>query len=92
MALDCVQIAFRGDDAGSCESANLAIAQTVAAGTLKNVSVTACGPALEQAVSLFKDVLGIDRGLHLTLNAEWVAVNREGIPPLNSLSLQRRPH
>lgn len=69
-----VQIAFRGDDAGSCESVNLAIAEAAAAGTVKNVSVMACGPALEQAVSLLKDVEGIDLGLHLTLNAEWVTI------------------
>jgi predicted glycoside hydrolase/deacetylase ChbG (UPF0249 family) len=81
MPTERVQIAFRGDDAGSCESANLAIAQAVAAGTLKNVSVMACGPALKQAVSLFKGVPGIDLGLHLTLNAEWVTVKWSPVLP-----------
>ena len=69
---DRVQVAFRADDAGSCESANLAIAEAIDAGIVKNVSVMACGPALEHAVSLLKERRDIDIGLHVTLNAEWV--------------------
>ncbi|MES2464636.1 MAG: ChbG/HpnK family deacetylase [Armatimonadota bacterium] len=68
------RIAFRADDAGSCESANLAIAEGIGAGTVKNVSVMACGPAIEHAVSLLKDQKHINLGLHVTLNAEWETV------------------
>ncbi len=69
-----IRVAFRADDAGSCESANLAIAEGVAAGTVKNVSVMACGPAIEHAAARLKDTRNIDIGLHVTLNAEWVNV------------------
>ena len=92
MTNEGVKIAFRGDDAGSCESANLAIAEAVAAGTLKNISVMACGPALEQVVSLFKDVPGIELGLHLTLNAEWVTVKWSPVLPAEQVPTLLEPN
>ena len=61
----------RGDDAGSCKSANAAIAEACAAGLLRNVSFMACGPAFEEAAMLFVGRSDIAAGLHVTLNAEW---------------------
>jgi predicted glycoside hydrolase/deacetylase ChbG (UPF0249 family) len=88
---ESVRIAFRADDAGSCESANLAIAEGVAAGTVKNVSVMACGPAMEQAVTLLKNQKGIDLGLHVTLNAEWVKIKWAPILPGEQVPTLREP-
>jgi hypothetical protein len=38
-----IQLVTRGDDAGSCQSANRAIGQACDSGTLRNVSVMAPG-------------------------------------------------
>ncbi len=62
---------FRGDDAGGCESANLAVAQCLNAGLLKNVGVMACGLAFGEAARLLADRGDACFGLHVCLNAEW---------------------
>ncbi|HEX8236572.1 MAG TPA: ChbG/HpnK family deacetylase [Abditibacteriaceae bacterium] len=66
-----IQLVTRGDDAGSCSSANSAVAQACDSGTLRNVSVMAPGPAFESAVKLFAGRDDVCFGLHITLNAEW---------------------
>lgn len=65
------RLLLRADDAGSCESANLAIAEACAFGLLKNVSVMACGPAFEEAARMLPGFSGVAFGLHVCLNAEW---------------------
>jgi predicted glycoside hydrolase/deacetylase ChbG (UPF0249 family) len=86
-----VRIVFRADDAGSCESANLAIAEAIAAGTVKNVSLMVCGPAAEHAVALLKHRDDIDVGLHVTLNAEWANVKWCPVLPGNKVSTLLEP-
>lgn len=68
-----LRLLIRGDDAGSCQSANTAIAQACDGGLLRNVSVMACGPALDDAAALFAGRSDIAVGLHVTLNAEWAS-------------------
>lgn len=65
------RIITRGDDAGSCVSANLAIKECCEKGALRNISVMAVGPAFDHAVEQLKDIRGVDFGLHVTLNSEW---------------------
>jgi predicted glycoside hydrolase/deacetylase ChbG (UPF0249 family) len=67
-----IRLIVRGDDAGSCPSANRAIREACGAGVLRNVSVMASGPAFTEAARLLAG-LGNDicLGLHVTLNAEW---------------------
>ncbi len=65
-----LRIVFRADDAGSCVSANMAIERVVREGPVRNVSVMACGPALQDAAHRLAD-LDVCIGLHVTLNAEW---------------------
>lgn len=78
----------RGDDAGSCASANAAIAEAADAGVLRNVSIMACGPFFDEAVALFAARTDLCLGLHITLNAEWERVKwgpllpRERVPSL----------
>lgn len=64
-----VRVLTRGDDYGSCSSANRAILECVQGGLLRNVSVLACGPAFDP-VPLTK-LHDIDVGLHLCLSSEW---------------------
>lgn len=66
-----VQIVTRGDDAGSCASANTAMLEAVTQGVLRNISVMAPGTHVEQAADLLRNLPGVDFGLHVCLNAEW---------------------
>ena len=85
-----LRLLVRSDDAGSCASANAAIAEACDAGVVRNVSVMACGPALDEAAALFAGRDDIAAGLHVTLNAEWASdaacwkpvLPREQVPSL----------
>lgn len=66
-----IRFVSRADDLGSSHSANLAIEKAVNAGFIKNVSVMACGPAVEEAAALLAHRKDICFGMHTTLNAEW---------------------
>ena len=66
-----IRFISRSDDLGSSHSANLAIEKVVNAGFIKNVSVMACGPTVEEAASLLAHRREICFGMHTTLNAEW---------------------
>lgn len=68
-----IRTVFRGDDAGSCVSANEAICEAARFGVLRNVSVMACGPALAHAAELLRS-LDVCLGLHVTLSSEWERV------------------
>ena len=77
-----IRLVTRGDDAGSCESANVAIRQAARHGVLRNVSVMVPGPAFEAAVPLLKSLPETIRlGLHVTLNAEWETVKWPPVLP-----------
>ena len=67
-----LRLITRGDDAGSCNSANEAIVESARHGILRNVSIMAPGPAFGAAVPLLRDLPeSVCLGLHVTLNAEW---------------------
>jgi predicted glycoside hydrolase/deacetylase ChbG (UPF0249 family) len=66
-----IRLVTRGDDAGSCHSANRAILESVNAGVLHNVSLMVPGPAFDEAAEIFRHRDDVCLGLHITLNAEW---------------------
>ena len=70
-AVKDIRYIVRADDLGSSESANLAIGKVIGAGFVKNVSVMACGPAVESAARLLAHRRDVCFGMHTTLNAEW---------------------
>lgn len=72
----------RADDLGSSKSANQAIEQVVNAGFVKNVSIMACGPFVEEAAERFAGRKDICFGMHTTLNAEWDKVKWGPVSPL----------
>ena len=77
-----IRLVTRGDDAGSCVSANVAIRQAARHGILRNVSVMAPGPAFDAAVPLLKSLpVNVCLGLHVTLNAEWETVKWSPVLP-----------
>jgi hypothetical protein len=69
-----IRLVVRADDAGSCASANEAVAEVCRAGVARNVSVMACGPAFDEMLGVLAPLSGVCVGLHVTLNAEWDTV------------------
>ena len=66
-----IRFITRADDLGSSYSANQAIEQVVDAGFIKNVSIMACAPAIEDAAQRLAHRKDVCFGMHTTLNAEW---------------------
>ncbi|MCG9893842.1 MAG: ChbG/HpnK family deacetylase [Fimbriimonadaceae bacterium] len=63
----------RADDAGSYRAAIPAMLEGVRAGTLKNLSVMACGLFFREAANDLRGLEGVDIGLHFCLNSEFDA-------------------
>ena len=85
------QIKFitRADDAGSSQSANRAIVKVIRAGLIKNVSVMAPGPFVDEAARMMKSSKEVCFGMHGTLNAEWDRVKWgpvSALPPGSGLT------
>jgi chitin disaccharide deacetylase len=67
----------RADDAGSSKAANLAIADCVVHGIIKNVSVMAAPAASTHAAEVLKYLdkdYDVCFGMHVTLTSEWDAI------------------
>lgn len=71
MKMPRVRLVTRGDDAGSCRSANFAIRDCCVRGILRNTSVLAPAPAAEHAAAVLRDCEGLCIGLHACITAEW---------------------
>ncbi len=77
----------RADDAGASSRVNAAIRAALAGGLVRNVSVLACGPAVEELVDWLPGA-GVAIGLHVALSSEWPAwrwgpvAGREAVPGL----------
>lgn len=61
----------RADDYASSHAANQAIARAAQAGFVKNISVMAVCPFVEEAAGLLAHKDGLCFGLHIALNSEW---------------------
>ena len=72
MADPTIELLFRGDDCGGSFTANRAIAQCCLEGVIRNVSIMAVGPAVEEVAERFAGCEGVCFGLHVTLNSEWL--------------------
>ena len=66
-----IRFITRADDLGSSYSANQAIEQVIDAGFIKNVSIMACGPSIEDAAQRLVHRKDVCFGMHISLNAEW---------------------
>jgi predicted glycoside hydrolase/deacetylase ChbG (UPF0249 family) len=69
-----IRLITRGDDLGTNHSANAAIRDAYKRGILRNASLMACCPAVEEAAEMLAGEGGLCVGLHSTLNAEWDGV------------------
>lgn len=66
-----IQIITRGDDSGSCHSANKAIADAFKHGLMKNTSIMVPAPVFREAAQMYKEMDGLCIGLHATITDEW---------------------
>ncbi|MEJ5169484.1 MAG: ChbG/HpnK family deacetylase [Fimbriimonadales bacterium] len=67
-------LVLRMDDAGSCPSANEAIARALDFGLARSVGIMVPAPWFREAAELLRSFPGAHLGLHATLNAEWTEV------------------
>ena len=67
-----IRLVTRADDAGLNGAVNRAIRSAVNDGVVRNISLMAAAPAIEDAASVLGDLSkSVDYGLHVTLTAEW---------------------
>jgi predicted glycoside hydrolase/deacetylase ChbG (UPF0249 family) len=66
-----MRIVTRGDDSGSCHSANIAIADAFKKGILRNTSIMVPAPLFREATQMYRDMDGFCIGLHATITDEW---------------------
>lgn len=66
-----IRLVTRGDDSGSCPSANRAICDAYRDGILRNTSLMVPAPAFEEAAEMLQGLPGLEVGLHATVTAEW---------------------
>lgn len=66
-----IRIVTRGDDSGSCNSANRAIADAFEKGVLRNASIMVPAPAFRAAARMYRHLDGLCIGLHGTITDEW---------------------
>ena len=72
----------RADDLASSHSANIAICKVADKGIVKNVSVMACGPCLEEAAEMLAGNKNVTFGMHSVINAEWDKVVWGPVAPI----------
>ena len=83
-----VRLITRGDDLGCARSLNRATMECFKRGILKNVSVLAATPYVEEAAKMMAKEKGVCFGLHCDLTSEWDNVKwgpvapREKVPSL----------
>ena len=82
-----IRLLARADDAGSCHTANVAIAECLDAGLARNVGVMACCPFFDEAAKMLAERKGICIGLHATINAEWDEVKWGPVLPAERVPL-----
>ena len=66
-----IRLIVRGDDIGSCHTANIACIQCYREGIMRTVEVMVPCPWFEEAVKMLNENPGLDVGIHLTLTSEW---------------------
>lgn len=83
---EAIRLIIRGDDCGGSRSANLAIWEACEAGVIKNISLMAVGPSIEESRKVFCAQDRCRFGMHITMNAEWVQVQWKPLLPPDKVS------
>lgn len=66
-----IRLLVRGDDMGSCHTANEACIRCYREGILRSVEVMVPAPWYPEAVRMLQECPELDVGVHLTLTSEW---------------------
>jgi predicted glycoside hydrolase/deacetylase ChbG (UPF0249 family) len=80
-----IRLVTRGDDAGTCRSANEAIHDACVNGMLRNASFMAPCPELDHAAELLRDLPGLCIGLHTTFTSELDAMKLRPVLPVDQV-------
>ncbi len=76
-----IRLIARGDDLGCARSLNRAVKECYEKGILKNCSVLAASPYIEEAAKLLAKAKGLCFGLHCDLTSEWDNVRWKPVAP-----------
>lgn len=76
-----IQLITRGDDLGCARSLNRAVKECYENGILKNVSVLAASPHVEEAAQMLAKTKDLCFGLHCDLTSEWDNVKWRPVAP-----------
>jgi predicted glycoside hydrolase/deacetylase ChbG (UPF0249 family) len=76
-----VRLITRGDDLGCARSLNRAVKECYEKGILKNCSVLAAAPYIEEAAKMLAGAKGLCFGLHCDLTSEWDNVRWKPVAP-----------
>lgn len=76
-----IRLITRGDDLGCARSLNRAIKECYERGILKNCSVLAATPYVEEAARMLAKAKGLCFGLHCDLTSEWDNVRWKPVAP-----------
>jgi hypothetical protein len=80
-----IKLITRGDDLGCARSLNRAVKECYQKGILKNCSVLAASPYVEEAAQLLAKTKGLCFGLHCDLTSEWDNVKWKPVAPLDQV-------
>lgn len=80
-----VRVITRGDDLGCARSLNRAIKECYEKGILKNCSVLAASPYVEEGAKMLARTKGICFGLHCDLTSEWDNVRWKPVAPVEKV-------
>lgn len=76
-----IRLITRGDDLGCARSLNRATKECYEKGILKNVSVLAASPHVEEAAQMLAKAKGLCFGLHCDLTSEWDNIKWRPVAP-----------
>jgi len=68
---DGIYLIVRGDDIGSCHTANVACIKSYKEGIMKSVEIMVPCAWFPEAVKMLDENPGLDVGVHVTLTSEW---------------------
>lgn len=84
-----IRLIVRGDDMGSCHTANEACLRCYQKGILRSVGVMVPAPWYPEAARMLRENPGLDVGVHLTLTSEWEGCKWGSVPHAPSLCNRR---
>ncbi|MBD3240657.1 MAG: ChbG/HpnK family deacetylase [Chitinivibrionales bacterium] len=85
MAEPRIKLVTKGDDLGSCHSANLAFEEAYKKGQLKNAVIMPICPDIVEAAQLLAGEKGLCIGLHSSMNAEWDSRKWKPVSPVEKV-------